>query len=108
MAFATPFSYLAQTTTVRTVKTSPGSLRGWIVWNPNATVAYVQLFDTAEAITLGTTVPTFVLPIPATATANVLTDDGITLAKGLKMAVTTTATGSTAPSTGLDVSLFAE
>ena len=108
MAFATPFSYLAQTTTVRTVKTSAGALKGWMIYNPNATVAYVQLFDTAGAITLGTTAPTFVLPIPATSAANVLVDDGITLSQGLKLACTTTATGNTAPSTGLDLAVFVE
>jgi hypothetical protein len=108
MAFATPFSYLAQTTTVRTVKTTPGSFKGYMVYNPNATVAYIQMFDTAGAVTLGTTAPTFVIPIPATSGANVLTDDGITLSQGLKLACTTTATGSTAPSTGLDLCVCCE
>ena len=108
MAFATPFSYLAQTTTVRTVKTSSGSLKGWFVTNPNSSLAYVQFFDTASAITLGTTTPTFVLGIPATAAANLLVDDGITLSLGLKLACTTTASGNTAPSTGLDLCVFVE
>ena len=105
MPYSTYKSYLAQTTTVRVVKTVPGALNGYVIYNPNAVVSYVQCFDTADAVTLGTTVPSFVIPMPATAGANVLTDQGITLTKGLAIACTTTATGSTAPSTGLDILL---
>jgi hypothetical protein len=108
MAFATPFFYPAQTTTVRTVKALRGSLKGWNIGNVDNAFAYVQCFDTQDAVTLGTTVPTFVLCIPPIMAANVLVNDGITLAHGLKIACTSTATGSAAPTTGLDVSLFVE
>lgn len=100
--------YAAQTTTVRTVKGTGGVLGGWMVYNPNASVAYVQLFDVASAttVTLGTTVPDAFLVIPAASAANVLDALGIGFTNGIKLAVTTTATGSTAPGAGLDLSVF--
>jgi hypothetical protein len=99
--------YAAQTTTVRTVKADGGVLAGWSVYNPNATVAYVQVFDVASgiAVTLGTTVPDLVLPVAATSAVHVLDGTGIHFQNGIKLAATTTATGSTAPSTGLELSL---
>lgn len=104
----TKASYTAQTTTVRTVKGTAGKLGGYYVYNPNTSVAYVQVFDvaTATSVTLGVTVPDLVLGIPASAGANLLSDTGIDFANGIKLAVTTTETGSTAPSTGVTVSVF--
>jgi hypothetical protein len=102
----TKAAWTAQTTTVRTVKGSAGKLGGYYIYNPNTSVAYVQLFDTASSVTLGTTVPDVVLGIPASAGANLLNDTGIDFTTGIKFAVTTTATGNTAPSTGLDLTLF--
>ena len=100
--------YAAQTTTVQTVKPGEGALSGYYVYNPNSSVAYVQFFDVASgtAVTLNTTVPTFSIGIPATAAANLFDGTGIQFRNGLKLACTTTATGSTAPSTGLDVNIF--
>jgi hypothetical protein len=101
-------SYPAQTTTVRTIKGTAGTLMGYYIYNPNAAVAYVQFFDVASAtpVTLGTTVPDLTYGIPATAGANLISDTGITFTNGIKMAVTTTATGLTAPGTGLDVNIY--
>ena len=103
----TPKFYAAQTTTVRTAKTGPGVLAGYMIYNPNATVAYVQFLDVAGSgtVTLGTTVPVLSLPIPATGAAN-LNGLNISFANGIQLACTTTATGSTAPSTGLDVNVW--
>mgnify|MGYP001586664712 CR=1 FL=1 len=100
-------SWPAQTTTVRTVKGTAGTVTGYYVYNPNATVAYVQFFNVASAttVTLGTTVPDLTIGIPATAGANLL-GDGITFSLGIKIACTTTALGLTAPSTGLDVNIY--
>lgn len=100
-------SWTAQTTTVRTVKGTAGTVTGYYIYNPNAAVAYVQFFDVASAttVTLGTTVPDITLGIPATAGANLL-GDGLTFSNGIKFACTTTATGLTAPSTGLDVNIY--
>jgi hypothetical protein len=98
--------YAALTTTVQVVKTGLSVVTGWMIYNPNATIAYVQLFDLATTVTLGTTVPTLSLPIPAGASANLLDGAGIAFDNGIQVACTTTATGSTAPSTGLDVNIF--
>jgi hypothetical protein len=106
MPFSSKASYLAQTTTVRVVKSTPGILSGYFIYNPNSSAAYVQFFDTAGTVTLGTTVPTLAFGFPATSAANILINEGITFANGIQLAVTTTATGNTAPSTGLDVNVF--
>src|SRR5438045_9387111 len=100
--------YAAQTTMVQIVKPDEGALTGYYVYNPNSSVAYVQFFDVASgtAVTLNTTVPTFSIGIPATAAANLFDGTGIRFANGLKLACTTTATGLTAPSTGLAVNVF--
>lgn len=89
-------------TTQVNVKASAGQLGGYIIYNPNATVAYVQVFDANAAVTLGTTRPNVVIPIPPTSGANIEIGKGIAFATGIRVAATTTASGSTAPGTGLD------
>jgi len=100
--------FLAQTTTVQTVKGTAAELGGYIIYNPNASVAYVQLFDVASAttVTLGTTVPDMVIPLPAGAAANIEYANGVGFANGIKLACTTTGSGSTAPGTGLDMTIL--
>ncbi len=68
----------------------------------------MQLFDVASAtaVTLGTTSPTMTFGIPAASGRFLEFANGINMANGIKLACTTTATGSTAPSTGLDVNVF--
>jgi hypothetical protein len=106
MPYSTPFFYPAQTTTVRKPKATSGILAGWYIYNPNSVVAYVQFFDTADTVTLGTTVPKNSFGIPATSAAN--SPCAATYAKGIQLACATTATGSTAPDTGLEVNVFVE
>ena len=98
--------YTSQTTTVQTVKASAGSLCGWHVFNPNTSVAYLQIFDVAGSVTLGTTTPKLSLGIPAGGGANLLVPLGISFANTIKLACTTTETGSTAPASGLTVNIF--
>ena len=99
----------AQVASVTAVKTTPGSFYGGVIYNPNATVAYVQLFDAAVAsVTLGTTTPKLTLPVPATS-ALVLPQSAEGKAAfytAISTAATTTPTGSTAPGTGLVTNLF--
>lgn len=102
----TPSFNAAVTTTVKTVKGSQGTLGGWFLWNPNASVAYVQIFDISGSVTLGTSVPVLSLGIPPTSGANVENANGIQFANAIKFACTTTATGLTAPSTGLDCNFW--
>ncbi len=103
---ASKVKYAAQTTTVQTVKGSAGKLLGWYLYNPNSSVAYVQIFDVSGAVTLGTTAPDLTLGIPAGSAANLMDAVGLDFANAIKIACTTTATGSSAPSTGLDCNFF--
>ena len=101
-------SFVAQTTTVKVVKPTSGRVAGWYIYNPNSSVAYVQFFDVASGgtLTLGTTAPLLTIGVPATAAANLLDGNGLNFKNGIQLAATTTATGSTAPSSGLDVNVF--
>jgi hypothetical protein len=100
--------YAAQTTTVQTPKGTAATFGGYYIYNPNASVAYLQVFDaaTATTITLGTTVPDMIFAIPAASAANIEITCGVNMTNGVKLACTTTATGSTAPGTGLDMTIF--
>jgi hypothetical protein len=69
-------------------------------YNPNATVAFVQIFDIVGAVTLGTSTPKTVLAIGATSTGGA-TMMNLGFANAIKSAATTTATGSTGPTTDL-------
>jgi hypothetical protein len=98
---------LAQTTTKKAVKASAGTFGGYYAYNPNASAAYIQVFDVASAsVTLGTTPPDLVFAIPATSAANLEITNGVNMATAMTLACTTTATGSTAPTTGLDLTLL--
>ena len=94
-------------TTTATVSSAAGKFGGYMLMNVNSAPAYVQVFDTTGAVTLGTTTPTFVIPIPANGTAanglaaNLEMVRGIAITNGIKIAATTTATGATTVSTGL-------
>lgn len=103
-ADVTPVLVDALSTTVKGVLASTaGKLMSYYCYNPNATVAYVQIFDiaTTGGVTLGTTVPKWSIAIPATSAAN-LSGLNIAFAAGIQVAATTTAKGLTAPGTALD------
>lgn len=78
-----------------------GSIAGIALENPNASNAYLQIFDAAKTsdVTLGTTPPTAIIPLAA----------GWTIAgpwpqkfnKGIVIAATTTPTGSTGLATAM-------
>ena len=97
------------TATVVAVKSSAaGELGGYIVFNNNATQSYLQIFDvaTAGAVTLGSTAPDMVVPIPANSGANLEITVGVAFANGIQIAATTTDSGNTAPGAGLTVTIF--
>lgn len=98
-------------TTLQTVSSSAGRFGGFLsIINVNAAPAYIQCFDTTATVTLGTTQPSFIIPIPAATTAALgaifTRDVSIPLAAGLQVAATTTSNGATAVSTGLTGSLL--
>ena len=84
------------------VKTSAATLGGYMFYNANPAAAYIQVFDIALAsVTLGTTTPTYTIPIPPASAAHIEFTLGINHATAITVAATTTATGSSAPSTAL-------
>ncbi len=100
-------SQTALTNTDVAVKASAGQLGGYMIYNPNTSVAYVQVFDaTTVSVTVGTTTPTYVLSIPAASAANLELTCGVAHATAITVAATTTPTGSTAPTTALTGAFF--
>ena len=97
----TPVLENALSTTVQTVTGSAGILDAYFCWNPNASVEYVQIFDISGTVTLGTSTPKWSIGIPPTSGGN-LSQMAINFANAIKVAATTTATGSSAPGTALD------
>jgi hypothetical protein len=106
IGLATPWTYQIEnglSTTVQTVKSSAGTLGAYYCYNPNTSAAaYVQFFDTSGTVTLGTTTPVWSIGIPASSAANLDLVPGMTFSNAIKVAATTTATGSTAPTTAID------
>ena len=90
-------SRVALTNTVVQAKATAGQLYGYSFYNPDAVVAYIQIFNaTAASVTLGTTTPTYVIAIPATSSRDIEISNGIEHTTAISYAATTTATGSTA------------
>lgn len=90
------------TNAVRTVKITRGQLAWLQCDNPNAAVAFVQVFDVAAAQTpiLGASSPKASFPFHAAASASYVLD--ATMINGIKVAATTTSQGSTAPGAALN------
>ncbi len=97
-----------QKATVSTISAISGAFGGYMISNENDAFIYLQVFDTTGAVNVGTTTPSMVFGIPPTASANVEFTNGIRVSNGIKVACTTTATGSSAPSTGLDMTVLYE
>lgn len=93
------------TATVELLRTGNVVLMAVEVENPNTDPVYLQLFDAAAVtdVTIGTTTPTDTRMIPAGAGGGVNTSRLIEIPRrfglGLCYAITTTRSGSTAPST---------
>ena len=68
-----------------------GQLYGYHIVNNTAALAYVQVFDLpAASVTVGTTVPDYVIPLPANGQAVMpMSRTGIDHANGLTVACTT-------------------
>jgi len=96
-----------------TVRAGGVTLKGFSIDNiANTATTYLSVFGVpAASVTLGTTTPIFRFPISGQSavleTANVYKFLG-QATTGLSAAVTTTATGTTAPSTAVSVTLYFE
>jgi hypothetical protein len=101
------YNNTALSSTKQAVNASAGNLYGYHIYNPNASIVYVQLFNVASAsVTVGTTAPTAVLAIPPTGWADSPPSVPIAFGTALTIAATTTATGSTAPATAILANLW--
>ena len=91
-------------TTSALVKPINAEFFGYAVYNPNAAAVWVSWYNTKTAPTIGSTTNLlFQVAVPAGATLNIEFTNGIDFNTGLYVAVATTATGSTAPATGLTI-----
>ena len=86
---------LAGTATL--IKTGAVSLSGYHIFNTTAASAYVQLYDaaTASSVTVGTTVHTLVLGIPASSGACRSLSRPLKFTNGIVAASTTAVAGAT-------------
>lgn len=79
----------AATTNATSIKSTPGQVFGWYIYNSNAAARKVSFYDTNILPVVGTTPTIISLMIPATSGANVFTDTGIMFARGIAIATTT-------------------
>ena len=94
------------TATTVAAQTVPVMMVGYNIANANSSITYVQFFDASATtgIVLGTTAPIFSIAIPANGVVD--GQQAFAFKHGVVMAATTTASGLTAPSTAVPITLF--
>lgn len=104
-ATATGFTTNQQNTLTNTkiaVKAAAGNMYGYRLYNPNTSYVYIQLFNALTgSVTLGTTSPTEVIPVPPGGLIDETYPVPAAYNTGIVIAATTTATGLTAPASSL-------
>lgn len=89
------------------VKGSAGFLHGYHFYNPNSTVAFVQIYNALAAnVTVGTTTPDLTFAVVPLGGVDMVFPVPIGFSTAITIAATTTITGGTAPSTGLLTDIF--
>lgn len=75
--------------------TGSRNIHGWVVENPNDAPVYLHFYDALTAnVTVGSTTPTFSVPVPAGGYADKLSDVPLKrFANGIVVAITTSKTG---------------
>jgi hypothetical protein len=101
-------TYTALTNSAQVIKASAGQLYGYYIFNPNASAAYVMIYNIAAAsVTVGTSTAQMVFCIPAGAGANLALPNGVEFTNaGWSIAAATTGGGNSAPSTALEAMIF--
>lgn len=103
----TPYMFASLSSLAQQVKASAGELGGYYIYNPNAAVTYIQMFDIANSsVSLGVRAPTLTFGIPATSGANLEFANGVNFATAIQIAATTTPNGSTGPTTPVPVNIL--
>jgi hypothetical protein len=85
----------ALTNTPVAVKAKPGIVDRLFCVNANASLVYVQFYDTNATVTPGTTAAKFYVPLQAS--VQTIVNLGVNMFTGMQVAATTTPTGGTAP-----------
>jgi hypothetical protein len=101
-------TYTALTNSAQVIKASAGNLYGYYIYNPNASVAYVMIYNIAAAsVTVGTSTALMVFAVPASSGSNLMFPYPITFSNaGWSIACATTGGGNTAPGTALEVMIW--
>ncbi|WP_438015325.1 hypothetical protein WMF18_31225 [Sorangium sp. So ce315] len=76
-------------TTGQVVKSSPGQVFGWHLANWGSSVAFVKLYNTSAAPTVGTTQPALTLMMPIGAVISAEHTNGIAFTNGIGIGATT-------------------
>ena len=77
-------------TVAQQVKGSAGTFGGYTFYNPNSTVAFLQVFDTSTAAGATTTTLKMIMGLPATSAANMEWTNGINMTSGIYVAASNT------------------
>ena len=104
---ATPAGFHISSNAVQAIKASAGVLRGYFLDNTaNSATTYFQFFNIASgSVSLGSSSPLFVIPVPAGLAANLAMSGGWTFSTAMSFAATTTYNGSTAPGSAVDCTI---
>ena len=78
----------AASTNATSVKASAGRLMGFTMSNTTAAFKYLRLYNLAVAPTVGTSVPSYVVPLPPNSTIISNRDGGVAFATGIAYAIT--------------------
>lgn len=79
----------AASTNATSVKNAAGTLACIHIFNANAALRYLKLYNKASAPTVGTDVPVMTIPVPAGSVRSVNIDGGLAFATGIAYAMTT-------------------
>lgn len=91
------------TNSAQAIKATAGVLTGYFIYNPNGAATYIQFYNTvAASVTVGTTVPLFMLTLPSGSAANLSYQSPVTFSTAMSWAATSTAGGNGAPATALE------
>ena len=71
------------------IKTSPGQIYGWFLFNTSSAIRYVKLYNKSSAPIVGIDKPFMTIPLPAGGGANVNFTSGIYFSKGIGVGATT-------------------
>ena len=71
------------------IKSSPGQIYGWFLFNRASSVRYVKLYNKARGPSVGADTPFMTVPLPAGGGANVNFTSGITFSQGIGVGATT-------------------